>query len=117
MGFLCVGRRFLNNKNDIIDDRIDVVMRTTMALTVACARCHDHKFDPIPTADYYSIAGVFEASTEKLLPIGPPLRSSSVVSAIVSKSSTIFWQKSAVRPSPSCEPRLPNFSWPPKRPP
>ncbi len=52
MGFLCVGRRFLNNKNDIIDDRIDVVMRTTMALTVACARCHDHKFDPIPTADY-----------------------------------------------------------------
>jgi cytochrome c553 len=71
MGFLCVGRRFLNNKFDIIDDRIDVVMRTTMALTVSCARCHDHKFDPIPTADYYSIVGVFDASVEKLLPIAP----------------------------------------------
>ena len=72
MGFLTVGRRFLNNKNDIIDDRIDVVMRTTMGLTVSCARCHDHKFDPIPTADYYSLAGVFDASVEKLLPIAPP---------------------------------------------
>ncbi|MEX2140138.1 MAG: PSD1 and planctomycete cytochrome C domain-containing protein [Pirellulales bacterium] len=72
MGFLTVGRRFLNNKYDIIDDRIDVVMRTTMALTVSCARCHDHKFDPIPTADYYSIFGVFDASVEKLLPIAPP---------------------------------------------
>jgi hypothetical protein len=71
MGFLTVGRRFLNNKNDIIDDRIDVAMRTTMGLTVSCARCHDHKFDPIPTADYYSIYGVFDASVEKLLPIAP----------------------------------------------
>ncbi|MEX2186006.1 MAG: DUF1549 domain-containing protein, partial [Pirellulales bacterium] len=72
MGFLTVGRRFLNNKYDIIDDRIDVVTRTTMGLTVSCARCHDHKFDPIPTADYYSIFGVFDASVEKLLPIAPP---------------------------------------------
>jgi hypothetical protein len=50
---------------DIIDDRIDVTMRTTQALTVGCARCHDHKFDPIPTADYYSLYGVFAGSTEK----------------------------------------------------
>jgi hypothetical protein len=49
MGFLTLGRRFLNNQHDIIDDRIDVVSRGTMALTVACARCHDHKYDPIPT--------------------------------------------------------------------
>jgi hypothetical protein len=59
LGFLTLGRRFLNNQQDIIDDRIDVVTRGTMGLTVACARCHDHKFDPIPTADYYSIYGVF----------------------------------------------------------
>ena len=64
MGFLTVGRRFLNNAADIIDDRIDVVARGTMALTVACARCHDHKYDPIPTADYYSLYGVFASSTE-----------------------------------------------------
>ena len=71
MGFLTLGRRFLNNKFDIIDDRIDVTMRGMMALTVSCARCHDHKFDPIPTADYYSLFGVFDASVEKLQPVAP----------------------------------------------
>jgi cytochrome c553 len=64
MGFLTVGRRFLNNQADIIDDRLDVVGRGLMGLTVACARCHDHKFDPIPTKDYYSLYGVFQSSTE-----------------------------------------------------
>lgn len=64
MGFFTLGRRFLNNKHDIIDDRIDVLTRGTMGLTVACARCHDHKFDPIPTADYYSLYGVFDSSHE-----------------------------------------------------
>jgi mono/diheme cytochrome c family protein len=64
LGFLTLGRRFLNNQSDIIDDRIDVVCRGTMGLTVACARCHDHKFDPIPTKDYYSLYGVFASSHE-----------------------------------------------------
>lgn len=64
MGFLTLGRRFLNNQHDIIDDRIDVVTRGLMGLTVACARCHDHKYDPIPAADYYSLYGVFASSTE-----------------------------------------------------
>src|SRR5262249_26870580 len=59
-----LGRRFLNNQPDIIDDRIDVVTRGTMGLTVACARCHDHKFDPIPTKDYYSLYGVFASCNE-----------------------------------------------------
>jgi len=70
LGFLTVGRRFMNNTHDIIDDRIDVVSRGLMGLTVSCARCHDHKFDPIPTADYYSLYGIFNGSTEpKDLPI------------------------------------------------
>jgi hypothetical protein len=64
MGFLTLGRRFLNNKADIIDDRIDVVSRGLLGLTVGCARCHDHKFDPIPTRDYYSLYGVFASSVE-----------------------------------------------------
>ena len=64
MGFLTVGRRFLNSQVDIIDDRIDVLGRGLMGLTIACARCHDHKFDPIPTRDYYSLYGVFASSTE-----------------------------------------------------
>ena len=70
MGFLTLGRRFLNSEPDIIDDRLDVVFRGTQGLTVTCARCHDHKFDPIPTADYYSLYGVFASSTEpKDLPV------------------------------------------------
>lgn len=68
MGFLTLGRRFLGVMHDIIDDRIDVVMRGTQALTVACARCHDHKFDPIPTRDYYALYGVFQSCAEALVP-------------------------------------------------
>jgi mono/diheme cytochrome c family protein len=64
LGFLTLGRRFLNNQPDIIDDRIDVVTRGFMGLTVTCARCHDHKYDPIPTKDYYSLYGVFASSRE-----------------------------------------------------
>lgn len=70
MGYLTLGRRFLNNTHDIIDDRIDVVSRGLQGLTVTCARCHDHKFDPIPTRDYYSLYGVFNNSVEpKELPL------------------------------------------------
>ena len=47
---------------DELDDRIDTLSRGMLGLTVACARCHDHKFDPIPQADYYSLAGVFKSS-------------------------------------------------------
>ncbi len=64
MGFLTLGRRFLNNRHDVIDDRIDVVTRGLMALTVSCARCHDHKYDPIPIDDYYSLYGVFASCEE-----------------------------------------------------
>lgn len=64
MGYLTLGRRFLNREPDIIDDRIDVVTRGMLGLTVACARCHDHKFDPIPIEDYYSLYGVFQSSME-----------------------------------------------------
>jgi hypothetical protein len=58
----------MNNPHDILDDRIDTVTRGLMGLTVGCARCHDHKFDPIPTADYYSLYGVFASSTEPTVP-------------------------------------------------
>jgi len=68
-GYLALGPKDVNQRfqarfrMDIVDDQIDTVMRSTMALTVSCARCHDHKFDPIPTTDYYALAGIF-ASTE-----------------------------------------------------
>lgn len=68
LGFLTLGGRFMNNQQDILDDRIDVVTRGLLGLTVTCARCHDHKFDPIPTKDYYSLYGVFASSVEPAIP-------------------------------------------------
>ena len=68
MGYLTLGARFMNNSFDVIDDRIDVVTRGLMGLTVTCARCHDHKFDPIPQADYYSLFGVFRSSHQPSVP-------------------------------------------------
>ncbi len=50
---------------DEIDDRVDTLTRGLLGLTVACARCHDHKFDPVGTADYYALAGVFSSTQYK----------------------------------------------------
>jgi mono/diheme cytochrome c family protein len=69
LGFLTVGERFMGMQNDIINDRIDVVTKGFLGLTVTCARCHDHKFDPIPTKDYYSLRGIFASSAEP--PVAP----------------------------------------------
>ncbi len=74
MGFLTIGRRFLGVNRDIMDDRIDVVTRGTLGLTVSCARCHDHKYDPIPTADYYSLYGVFNSCAEDLVRLDQTVR-------------------------------------------
>lgn len=68
LGFIGLGPKYYRrNAPEVMaeewEDRIDVISRGLMGLTVACARCHDHKFDPISTADYYALAGVF-ASTE-----------------------------------------------------
>lgn len=64
LGFFTVGRRFIGNIHDIIDDRIDVLTRTTLGLTVTCARCHDHKYDPLSMQDYYGLYGVFASTHE-----------------------------------------------------
>ena len=45
---------------DIVDDQIDTLGRAALGLTLGCARCHDHKFDPVPTSDYYALAGIFK---------------------------------------------------------
>ena len=68
-GFLLVGPKVLLGNNpderrmDIADEQLDTIGRTVLGQTLGCARCHDHKFDPIPTADYYALAGIF-TSTE-----------------------------------------------------
>ena len=67
-GFLALGKKALAQKDlplkryDVVDDQIDVTAKAFLGLTVTCARCHDHKFDPIATKDYYQLAAVF-AST------------------------------------------------------
>jgi mono/diheme cytochrome c family protein len=64
LGFLALGPHFNGNPNDIINDRIDVVCKGFLGLTVTCARCHDHKFDPISQKDYYALHGIFSSSVE-----------------------------------------------------
>ncbi len=66
LGFLTLGRMYDNNVHDVIDDQIDTVSRGLMGLTIACARCHDHKYDPVSTADYYGLYGVFASSEAPL---------------------------------------------------
>ncbi len=64
-GFLALGSRNLNERNsrqfvlDMADEQVDTMSQAVLGLTVACARCHDHKFDPIPQRDYYALAGIF----------------------------------------------------------
>ncbi len=67
-GFLALGVKDVNQRfkvryiMDNVDEQIDTVSRSVLALTASCARCHDHKFDPIPTSDYYGLAGIFRSS-------------------------------------------------------
>jgi len=67
-GFLALGPKVLAEVDetkmemDIVDEQVDTVSRAFMGLTIGCARCHDHKFDPITTADYYALAGIFRST-------------------------------------------------------
>ena len=67
-GFLALGVKDVNQRfkvrftMDNIDEQIDTVTRAVLGLTASCARCHDHKFDPIPTKDYYALAGIFHST-------------------------------------------------------
>lgn len=65
-GFLAIGPKTLTEQNgrqfrlDVIDEQVDVASRAILGVSIACARCHDHKFDPIPQSDYYAMSGIFE---------------------------------------------------------
>jgi cytochrome c553 len=67
-GFLTLGPKMLAEDDpvkmemDIVDEQVDTTGKAFLGLTLGCARCHDHKFDPVPTADYYSLAGVFKST-------------------------------------------------------
>jgi hypothetical protein len=84
-GFLMLGPKNLAEPNreklmmDVADEQIDVTSRAFLGLTVSCARCHDHKFDPIPTRDYYALAGIFR-STQTVSGERPNLPGASIFS-------------------------------------
>jgi Protein of unknown function (DUF1549)/Protein of unknown function (DUF1553)/Planctomycete cytochrome C len=67
-GFLCIGTKMLAEDDpvkmqmDIIDEQVDTLGKVFLGMTLGCARCHDHKFDPLPTRDYYSLAGIFKST-------------------------------------------------------
>ena len=67
-GFLMVGPKMLSERDkeklkyDVIDEQIDSFGKAFLGLSLGCARCHDHKFDPVPTADYYALAGIFQGT-------------------------------------------------------
>ena len=67
-GFLALGTKMLSERDkekfdlDVADEQIDAVGRSMMGLTLGCARCHDHKFDPVPARDYYALAGIFTST-------------------------------------------------------
>ena len=75
LGFLGLGAQYYKNSDkaqaeaDELDDTIDTLTRGFMGLTVSCARCHDHKFDPISTQDYYALAGIFNGRRYAELPL------------------------------------------------
>jgi hypothetical protein len=78
-GFLALGPKALNTRDrrqfqmDLVDEQIDVTSQAMLGLTLACARCHDHKFDPVTQRDYYALAGIF-MSSETLHGKGPQLQ-------------------------------------------
>ena len=67
-GFLAIGPKMLaeddpvKQQMDIVDEQLDTTSRVFLALTMGCARCHDHKFDPLEMSDYYALAGIFKST-------------------------------------------------------
>jgi len=71
----------VKSRADTVDNQIDVFGKTFLGLTLACARCHDHKFDPIPTRDYYALAGIFHSTAMRETVIDTPARRAEIASA------------------------------------
>ncbi|MFN8705094.1 MAG: DUF1549 and DUF1553 domain-containing protein, partial [Planctomyces sp.] len=84
------------------DERIDAVSRTFLGLTVACARCHDHKFDPVSTQDYYALAGVFASTQLHERPLKPAAESARI-EQVVAKYKDLQNQLTALKDKPEAE--------------
>jgi cytochrome c553 len=107
-GFLTLGAKVLAEPDkekmvmDIVDEQIDVTTKSVLGLTVACARCHDHKFDPISTRDYYALAGIFK-STKTMATLNTvakinqrPLRTTALTESMATHTRQVTEQEKAV---------------------
>ena len=108
LGYLALGPVYYKDagcagkaESDEVDDRIDTLCRGFLGLTVSCARCHDHKFDPIPTQDYYALAGVF-TSTQYLV---APLAADDVVQQYDARAEAIKGQEKRLADAQATEAR------------
>ena len=95
LGFIALGNHY-PRPNDLAraradqwDDRVDTLTRTFLGLTVSCARCHDHKFDPIPTADYYSILGIIASTKEQTVWIAPKEEVAAYEAAVAERAKAV----------------------------
>jgi len=103
VGFVALGPTYVSDGGDpdsvaqaraeTLDDRVDTVSRGLLGLTVSCARCHDHKFDPIPTLDYYSLAGVFNNSKN----VDSPLASNEVIAELNRFNAAVAEKSNAIK--------------------
>jgi len=104
-GFLALGPKGLNEKNreqfrmDVIDEQIDTTTRAVLGLTVACARCHDHKFDPVPQKEYYALAGIFR-STETFFGTAATKQNKNGTALLPLPGSSVSGAASALVPAP-----------------
>ncbi len=109
LGFFALGPVYYGGAvYDELDDRVDTLTRGFLGLTVACARCHDHKFDPIPTSDYYALAGIFSSTAYKEYPAVAPdaveaydkvqatIKAKTAEIATALKSESARWSEAAV---------------------
>jgi hypothetical protein len=109
LGFLTVNDSFVGDGALQIDDRIDVISRGLMGLTVSCARCHDHKYDPVPTADYYALYSVMNSCiVPPEFPIISEVPDAAAAAAFKQKVTAVEVKKKAFREEVFSELRKPD---------
>ncbi len=103
--FLAMGPKSVAEKdralfrNDLIDEQIDVVTRGFMGITVACARCHDHKFDPFSMNDYYSMAGIFRSTDTCFGVSGTKVRNEAPLLPLIAETTSASMLASTLEPA------------------